>query len=45
MTRLEPGAHVDHVESWVLAKVDCGPGDAEIDAHLLPLVGDRPPTP
>jgi hypothetical protein len=45
ITRLEPGAHVDHVESWVLAKVDCGPGDAEIDAHLLPLVGDRPPTP
>jgi hypothetical protein len=40
LTRLEPGAHVDHVESWLLAKVECGPTDADIDAHLLPLVGE-----
>ena len=38
LTRLEPGAHVDHLESWTLARVDCGPGDAEIDAALLPIV-------
>ncbi|MGD0863533.1 MAG: hypothetical protein ABSA21_12400 [Candidatus Limnocylindrales bacterium] len=45
LTKLEPGAHVDHVESWFLAKVDCGPTDADIDAHLLPLVGERPRSP
>ena len=39
LTRLEPGAHVDHVESWLLARVDCGPSDADIDASILPLVG------
>lgn len=38
LTRMEPGAHVEHVESWTLAKVDCGPADADIDAALLPLV-------
>jgi hypothetical protein len=38
LTRLEPGAHVEHVESWTLAKVDCGPTDADIDAALLPVV-------
>jgi hypothetical protein len=38
LTRLEPGAHVDHVESWTLAKVDCGSDEAEIDAKLLPIV-------
>ena len=38
LTRLEPGDHVEHVESWSLAKVDCGPGDADIDSALLPLV-------
>jgi hypothetical protein len=37
LTRLEPGAHVDHVESWLLAKADCGPSDADIDANILPL--------
>ena len=42
LTRLEPGAHVDHLESWLLARVDCGPDDADIDAHLLPLVGHGP---
>ncbi len=44
LTRLEPGAHVDHTESWLLARVDCGPSDADIDAQLLPLVGNRPAT-
>ncbi|MDQ3871647.1 MAG: DUF4380 domain-containing protein [Chloroflexota bacterium] len=38
LTNLEPGAHVDHLESWLLAKVTCGPGEDEIDRHLLPLV-------
>jgi hypothetical protein len=38
LTRLEPGEHVDHVESWTLAKLECGPGEDEIDARLLPLV-------
>lgn len=38
LTRLEPGQSVDHVETWMLAKVDCGATDAEIDAALLPLV-------
>ena len=40
LTRLEPGAHLDHVESWLLARVECGPSDADIDAHVLPLVGE-----
>lgn len=40
LTRLEPGAHVDHQESWLLVRVDCGPDDADVDAHILPLVGD-----
>ncbi len=39
-TRLEPGEGVDHLESWILAKVQCGPSDDEIDAHLLPLVNE-----
>ena len=38
LTRLEPGAHVDHVESWLLARVECGPGEDEIDARLLPVI-------
>lgn len=38
LTRMEPGALVEHVESWSLVKVDCGPADADIDAALLPLV-------
>ncbi|MGA3031338.1 MAG: hypothetical protein ABSE58_11510 [Candidatus Limnocylindrales bacterium] len=40
LTRLEPGEGVDHLESWLLAKVECGPSDAEIDAQILPLVGE-----
>jgi hypothetical protein len=35
---LEPGAWVEHHESWLLAKVDCGPSEADIDAKILPLV-------
>ena len=37
LTRLEPGAHVDHVEDWTLAKLECGSSDAEIDEKLLPI--------
>jgi hypothetical protein len=44
LTRLEPGAHVDHAESWLVAKVDCGPSDADIDAAILPLVAKLAPT-
>ena len=42
LTRLEPGAHLDHVEGWLLAKVTAGTSDEEIDEHLLPLVGGLP---
>jgi hypothetical protein len=38
LTRIEQGEHVDHSESWLVAKVDCGTTDADIDAKLLPLV-------
>ncbi|HET7678339.1 MAG TPA: hypothetical protein VFK38_10880 [Candidatus Limnocylindrales bacterium] len=38
LTRLEPGAHVEHVERWYLARVDCGPSDEELDEALVPLV-------
>ena len=44
LTRLEPGEHVDHTESWLVAKVECGPTDADIDAHILPLVAKLTPT-
>jgi hypothetical protein len=37
LTRLEPGAHVDHVEDWTLAKVECGFSDADIDAKIRPV--------
>lgn len=37
LTRLEPGAHVDHVEAWLLERVACGDSDDEIDASILPL--------
>jgi hypothetical protein len=36
---LEPGASVEHRESWLLAKTDCGNTDEDIDARILPLVG------
>ncbi len=38
LTRLEPGAHVDHVEMWLLAKVPRGEDDEYFDEHLVPLV-------
>lgn len=38
VTRIEPGAHADHSESWLLAKADVGPSDADISATILPLV-------
>jgi hypothetical protein len=44
LTKLDPGAHVDHAESWLLAKVDCGPSDGDIDAAILPLVAKLAPT-
>ena len=40
LTTLEPGEGVDHVESWTLAKLNCGPSEAEIDEKLLPIVAD-----
>jgi hypothetical protein len=39
LSRIEPGASVEHCESWLLAKTDCGDTDAEIDERILPLVG------
>jgi hypothetical protein len=41
LVRLEPGAHAEHIESWRLAKVDCGPNDGDIDESFLPLVVDE----
>jgi hypothetical protein len=31
VARIEPGEHVDHAESWLVAKVECGPTDADIE--------------
>jgi len=42
LVKLEPGETVEHVETWMLAKVDCGDTDAEIDAKILPLVAELP---
>jgi hypothetical protein len=39
LTSLDPGAHVDHVESWLVTKLDCGSSEADLDSKLLPLVG------
>jgi hypothetical protein len=36
-TKLKPGDGVGHDEFWTLAKLECGPSDAEIDEKLLPL--------
>jgi hypothetical protein len=38
LTKIEPGGYVDHMESWSLARVECGSSDADIDARLLPIV-------
>ena len=43
LARIATGERLDHVESWLLAKVSCGPNDADIDAALLPLLSDLPP--
>jgi hypothetical protein len=43
LARIACGERIDHVESWLLAKVSCGPNDADIDAALLPLLSDLPP--
>jgi len=40
LTRLEPGAHVDHLETWLLATGAPGETDEDLDEHLLPLVAD-----
>lgn len=37
LTRLEPGAGVDHTETWVFARVELAEGEAEIDERLAPL--------
>jgi len=42
LVRLEPGAHAEHIESWRLAKVNCGPSDRDIDESFLPLVAEEP---
>lgn len=39
LSRLEPGASVEHRESWLLARADCGSTDREIDDRILPLLG------
>jgi hypothetical protein len=43
LTRLEPGASLEHRESWLLARVECGATDDDIDARILPLVDQLPP--
>jgi len=43
LTKLEPGASLEHRESWLLARVECGPTDEDIDARILPLVDQLPP--
>ena len=42
LTAVEPGAFAEHTESWLVAKLDCGTSDADIDAKLLPLVAGLP---
>ena len=39
LTRLAPGAHVEHLERWALFKdVPLPSGDADVDRHVLPKV-------
>ena len=42
LTRIPPGGHADHPESWFLERLTCGPTDAEIDATLRPRVDGLP---
>jgi hypothetical protein len=43
LTRLEPGATVEHRERWLLARAAVGPTDADVDASILPLLDQLPP--
>jgi hypothetical protein len=43
ITRLEPGAALEHRESWLLARAECGQADQDIDDRILQLVGQLPP--
>ena len=43
LTRLEPGAAVEHRERWLLAHAECGPTDEDVDAGILPLLDQLPP--
>lgn len=38
LTKLEPGASVEHDEQWLLARRDCGPTDEDVDQAILPLL-------
>ena len=39
LTRLAPGASVEHVEAWTLHKdIPAIQGDADVEAHILPLI-------
>ncbi len=42
LARLEPGATVEHKESWLLARTECGQAEDEIEARILPLVARLP---
>ena len=44
LRRMDSGDSVEHVETWLIAAVECGDSDDEIDASLLPLV-ERVPLP
>jgi hypothetical protein len=43
LTKIEPGGHADHTETWHLERVDVGPNEDDIDAALLPLLADLAP--
>jgi hypothetical protein len=45
LTKLPTGGSVDHPEEWLLARVDCGSTDDEIDSSLLPLLDRLPSIP
>jgi hypothetical protein len=43
LTRVAPGATVEHVERWYLFRAALGPSDAELDAALVPLLRQTEP--
>jgi hypothetical protein len=43
LTRLEPGATLEHRERWLLTRADVGPTDEDIDSGILPLLDQLPP--